>query len=292
MDLFRSGWLTSRWGWLILWTGFFVVSVLLVIIFHVAGIHPWSDTTSERVAWYHQEQCETVDTSGFFLQVHNFWSNFAYLAAGLLILCLNDSWIGRYIGAVLIFLGLGSGWFHGTLTEFGQTVDMVGVYAALLVLIAYGFVEMIPLEQDGPWAWTVVLTATVIGAVGGILRTKIKFFDSDYFTPLLVFILLAYMGCVALRYNMKAQDSAVMPFLGFLALGVVALIFKFTDGDKNLLANYGGIYDKCFYGHSSIVQGHALWHALSAGMFVCVFEYFRSFLARSRTVWPWRLTQS
>lgn len=305
MDPFRSGWFTSRWDWLIAWAACFVPAVLLVGIFHFAGVRPWANPPPDRIESYEHEQCEAIDTSGVFFQVQNFWSNFAYFAAGLLLLGLNDSWVGRYIGGVLIFLGLGSAWFHGTLSENGQTADIMGVYAALLVMIAYGFVEMIPLEQDGPWAWTVVLTATAIGAVGGILRTKIKFFDSDYFTLVLIFILLVYMVCVALRYpaqrlsreerialGLKAQDSAVMPFVGFLTLGVVALIFKFTDGDKNLLANYGGEYDKCFYGHGSLIQGHALWHALSAGMFVCVFEYFRSFLARSRTVWPWRLPQS
>jgi hypothetical protein len=288
MDPFRPGWLTGRWGWLILWSGFFFFSVLLILILQLAGVHPWSNSTAERIDSYHHEQCEAVNTSAFFLQVHNFWSNYVYIAAGLLILCLNDSWTGRYIGAVLLFLGFGSAWFHGTLAETGQTVDMMGVYAVLLVMIAYGFIELIPLENDGTAVWVILALATILGLLAGYLRGSLKLFDSDYFTPYLVFFLLCYQGLLRWRYR-KAQEPVLAPFLAFLGFGVIALLFKFTDGDKNLLADYGGDYEKCLYGHNSLIQGHAQWHALSAVMFVCIFEYIRSFLARSRTAWPWRL---
>jgi Ceramidase len=284
-----SDFLRGRWGWLALWGSFLILCVIVTLTYHFGHIKPWSDVTADRIAWYHHEECENVDTSGVFLQVHNFWSNFAYLAAGMMIVCLNDSSIGRAVGVVLIFLAFGSAWFHGTLTEAGQTVDVAGVYAALLAMCAYGFIEMVPLEYDSITSWLIFSLAVVLGVVAGIIRTKVSFFSSDYFTPFLVFILVVYMISGALRYQ-RDRSPLLWPGLAAGVAGLLAVIFKFTDGDDNfLLAQHGGDYEKCFYGHGSLFQGHAWWHLLSAVMFLCVFEFVRSLLERSRTVWPWRL---
>ncbi len=290
MDLSNWRWVHGRWGWLIITVACFLLCLIAVLIFHFAKVRPWADISPDRIAWYHHEQCENVDTSGFLLQVYNFWSNFGYLAAGLLIVCLNDSIVGRAVGVVLIFLAFGSAWFHGTLTETGQTVDMAGVYAVLLTMCAYGYIEMVPLEYDSIATWLIFSGAVILGIVAGFIRLTVRFFSSDYFTPFLVFIMVVYMVSGGLRYNKRDHGPLLWPAVGAGISGLLAVIFKFSDGDDNfLLAQHGGDYEKCLYGHGSIIQGHALWHVLSAVMFVCVFEFFRSLLERSRTVWPWRL---
>lgn len=285
-------WLASlfslRWGWLTIWALCVVALLLFFLVMTVAGVHPWSDVTKDRVAWYHQEECEQVTTSGFFLQFHNFWSNLAFLAAGLLILWFSTAYMARAIGIVFILLAAGSGWFHGTLGEVSQTVDIMTTYSALTVLIAYAFIELVPLEQDGVAAWLLFSAAVVLGAVAGILRTTVHFFDSDYFTPFLVIILVIYMGVLISRCT---DGSALLwPGIFTAVFGLLAVVFKFTDGDKNLFANHGGVYSKCSYAPSGLWQGHALWHLLSAAMFVCMFEYIRSVRNRSRSVWPWRIS--
>lgn len=280
---------SKRWGWLTIWAICFVFVVLFSLVMNLANVHPWSDVSKDRVAWYHQEECEKVDQSSFFLQFLNFWSNFAYLAAGLLIVWLSTSGVGRAIGIVLIVLAVGSGWFHGTLTEFGQTFDMVGVYCVLTVMIAFGFIELIPLEQDGMAACLLFAGALILGTIAGILRTRLPLFDSDYFTPLLVGLLVFYMVMVYVRYK-TGRDPLLWPVIGFAGSGLLALILKFTDGDKNLFASHGGAYSKCTYDPAGMIQGHALWHVLSAVMFVCIFEYIRSVQSRSQSVWPWRVS--
>ncbi len=290
MSSFPSGWLKGRWGWLVIWTTAFVVCALVALICHLAELHPWSDVSADRIAWYHREECENVDTKGFFLQLLNFWSNFAYLATGLMILCLNEKPLGRFVGIVFLFLAVGSGWFHGTLSEFGQTVDIAGVYVALLAIAFYGFVEMVPLEHTDPKVWILMGGAVVLGVVGAFVRGNVHFFDSDYFTPMLVFIILVYMVSSAFRYPGPNQANLLLPGLGALVLGLAALVFKFTDGDDNALADNGKVYAKCLYGPESPIQGHAIWHSLSALMFLCMFEFFRSLKGRSQSVFPWRTT--
>jgi len=72
-----------------------------------------------------------------------------------------------------------------------------------------------------------------------------------------------------------------------VVVGVLALVCKFTDGTKNLFAKHDGNLGECFWGEESPIQGHALWHALSAVMFLCMFEFFRYMGGRSRSVFPW-----
>ena len=287
-DMSLASLFSTRWGWLTVWVMCLVVAVVFTLIMSLAHVRPWTDVSTSRVAWYHQEECEKVDTSGFWLQTLNFWSNFSYLAGGIVITWLSDFRLGKGIGIVLIALSVGSLWFHGTLTEFSQTIDIVGVYAALIVLIGYGFIELIPLDMDGVAAWLIFAGAIILGTIAGFLRTSLKVFDSDYFTPLLVVMLLIYMLMVYLRYR-RGAAPLLPPFLAFVGTGILAMVFKFTDGDKNLAAPYGGNYSKCLYAPTSPIQGHALWHILSGLMFVCIFEYIRSVRSATRSVWPWRV---
>ena len=285
---------SKRWGWLTIWGICFCGFLLLVLVMVVAKVHPWSDIDPTRITWYHQEECEQVTPTSFLLQVFNFWSNFAYLAAGLLIVWLSTSHIGRLVGVVFIMLAIGSGWFHGTLTEFGQTVDIVGVYAALAALIAYAIVELFemddvfwPLDQISFPVLGLLLGCLVLSVVAGILRGAVGFFKSDYFTPMLVIILFVYM--VVLIWKSSNGVALVVHLLITVAIGVLALIFKFTDGDDNGLAKHHGDFAQCSYSPGGLIQGHALWHILSALMFVLMFEYIRYVRERSQSVFPWRV---
>jgi hypothetical protein len=256
-----------------------------MLVMTIAGAHPWVHTTPDRVEGYRHEHCETVDAKGVFVQGVNFWSNFAYLAAGLLILSRSDFAFGKAVGIVLIFLAFGSGWYHGTITETGQTADMMGVYCALLVMIVYAMLKVMSISSDSTAAWLLFIVFMALGCFAGILRTKLHFFDSDYFTPLLVGILVIYMVVEAIGpidwgqsgfiyFAWKTDWRPVLLWTTVAVLsGLVAVIFKFTDGSKNLFADHGGDYSKCAYDHGSIIQGHALWHIFSAVMFVAIFEY-------------------
>jgi len=288
MDFPLSDLLPKAWNWTLLWAACLVLVLLLSLVMNLAGAHPWSSTTADRIDQYRHEQCETVDKSAFFLQSMNFWSNFAYLAAGLLVIWRSDFAFGKAIGWVLIALAIGSGWFHGTLTETGQTADMMGVYCALLVMILYGLLKVLAVSSDSVTAWVLFIVFMGIGCLAGITRTHVHFFDSDYFTPMLVFILFVYMiveaigsidwsnsGFIYFAWRTNWVPVLLWTSVAFLS-GLVAVIFKFTDGDKNLAAKHDGDYSKCLYDHGSIIQGHALWHIFSAVMFWAIFEYIRA----------------
>lgn len=277
---------TGRWTWLTIWLVVLAVTIAIVVIAQIANWHPWSTVSAARITFYRREECEWVNLAGFFLQLMNFWSNFAYLALGLLIVT-HDSRFGQVIGATFLLLAFGSGWFHGTLSEWGQTFDIAGVYCGLLAIASYGFVEFFGFEHDTTASKLLMIAAIALGIVGALLRTQIHLFDSDVFTPILVVAVLIFGVALAFRIP-HSKHELLWPGIWAVVSGLVALWFKFSDGTDNLLAKHHGDYAQCSYQPQALYQGHAIWHALSAFMFLCMFEYFRSLGARSRPVFPWR----
>jgi hypothetical protein len=277
---------TSIPRWFILWTALLLTVLGLVILAQMAGLHPWSTVPLARVTFYHREECELVDIMGFLLQFQNFWSNFAYLAIGLLI-AAHGSALGRVVGWTFVFLSVGSGWFHGTLSELGQTLDIAGVYCGLLAVAVFGFVELESMPPSAPLGWALMIGAIVLGFAAAFLRTQIPIFNSNLFTPILVGLVLVF-GLFTAWKLASWNHELLWPGVFALVAGLGALLFKFTDGDDNLLAKYGGDYSQCSYAPSSLVQGHAIWHVLSAFMFLAMFEFFRSLTVRHPTVFPWR----
>lgn len=286
--------LVRRWSWLIICGGCILVVACIALLGSVASGSPWADVASTDVKAYRSEQCEAIDKTAFFLQIANFWSNFAYLAAGLMILFFNRSMPGRFIGGSLCFLALCSAWFHGTLTGLGQTLDIVGVYAVLLAIVAYGFIELMNWEYDDWQSWALMIGAVVVAFIGGFLRSEVIVFNSDVFTPALVVVIIGWMVWSALARNTPrgvepaAEGNMWWGFGITVSAGLFALVFKYTDGTDNLLAKHDGHYYECLYSHTSVIQGHALWHIFTAVMFVGMFEYFRAFRMRSESPFPWR----
>jgi len=281
-----------RWLWFYTWLAVLFVSIALVAYADRLGFRPWSGVAQDRIVWYHYEECEGVTLTRFLLQFSNFWSNFAYLAVGLILISLNDSLLGRLLGGAFCFLTFGSGYFHGSLSELGELLDIAGVYMALLAIIAYALIELFEWRSTDPRAIALTVAAFVFAFVAAIYRTKVWLFNSSVLTPLLVVAILVAGAIAYFKFKLRNEHKLLAPGLGALGFGLIALVGKFTDGDNNALARYGGDYAKCLYAPDAWFQGHASWHVLSAGMFYCMFEFFRSFRRRSRPVFPWRLAGS
>jgi hypothetical protein len=275
-----------RWSWLFIFGGCVVIVALIAIFGALGDQSPWAPD-ADRIAKYHEEQCEKVYVDAFFLQFHNFWSNFIFFAGGLLILFFNRSMPGSFVGSAMVFLFFGSAGFHGTLTSPGQTMDMIGVYAVLLTIIAYAFIEVVGWEYRTWPTWAIMIGAVVLAVIGGIIRRSNNFFESGRFAALTVIIIVIYMVTAAfvpaarLRIEPVAQGNMLWSAGIAVLAGVLALLFKFTDGADNWPS-------ECLYGPSSIVQGHALWHFFAGIMFVAMFEYFRALRMRSDSPFPWR----
>jgi hypothetical protein len=96
--------------------------------------------------------CEAI-RAGAIAQPANFWSSFAFVLTGLLL------WERRLFAATLMLVGVGSAYYHASLTFAGQVADIAGMYGIATAAILYG----IRRKRAFAGGWFVAANALLIG---------------------------------------------------------------------------------------------------------------------------------
>lgn len=221
------------------------------------------------------EYCEFDHVHRFFRQPVNTYSNLAYCWLGALVLGIARydakhqlqpglNQLARFpllsvlMGVCLVYLGLGSGFFHASLTYVGQRVDMNGTYSVLLTLAGIALyhalpTQAIPAAQKNYWVVTLVVLI--------VLFLKIALWiPSSRLVPALILLLNLLMIIQYVRFRKVYRPGLIL--LG-LALVVMAIKIRTLDVQKVGCAPH------------SLFQGHALWHLLTALSTFCSYAFFR-----------------
>lgn len=229
----------------------------------------------------HPEYGERIYPDSVFRTRMNTWSNIVYVCFGFYAVALSIyDWKRKWslergylmvapvqtflFGIAGIYLGLGSGFFHASLTRYGQQCDVGAMYATLICLAGLAIGSWLPMlrlpktNQIFP-TWPILSISVVLGSV------YFSYFKWDYsfseISGYLSRVLILFAGVSAITPGKHLQIR------WFLA-GVLALVLGSWIRDLD-------IADR-FTGPDSIFQGHAIWHVLTCLMYVCWFFYFRS----------------
>ena len=167
-------------------------------------------------------------------------------------------------GLAGIYLGLGSGFFHASLTRYGQQCDVGGMYATMICLAAFAIGSWLPrirvprTHRLFP-TWPVLAVLVISGSVYfSIYKWDYSFSEiSGYLTGILV--LFAGVSLI--------QPGKYLQFRWFAA-AVVAITLGSKIRDLDIAGKFSG--------PDAIFQGHALWHVVSCLFYVFLFAYFRS----------------
>ncbi|MEZ0484653.1 ceramidase domain-containing protein [Fibrella aquatica] len=222
------------------------------------------------------EYCEFNNVARFFHQRMNTYSNLAYFFFGVLILLIANydqsrlSSINRQnrleafpalsalMGLCFIYLSFGSAFFHASLTWIGQRVDMNGTYGITLVLVTialYHVLHGIRLTSLAKTVWVVSLVALII------VFLKVALLVSS--AILLPSLILSLLVLIAINYIQFRQKRSGIVAVASLVLMVVAVKFRTLDVQKIGCDPH------------SLVQGHSIWHLLTALSSVCSYSFFR-----------------
>jgi len=223
------------------------------------------------------DQCEALHKSSLFMEPQNTWSNFGYLAAGLLIILRSRTVFGKFVGPVLCALFLFSGLYHAVpISETFQFLDVASIYWVMIAMIAYSAYGLLNR------AMTVELTGGGSIAIGCILlggfvmaktRTDIIIFDSTYavLEMGLILLILFFIGFVpSSRVKALSEAEKALYLLALtLATGLSAFFRLFdglSDGHPKLLCYPEGML--------GFLQAHAVWHILGAASLLITYDYF------------------
>lgn len=250
-----------------------ILTLLLILIFFIyKDVNVWQSMTPARELTspdYH----EHIHESSIFRTRFNTWSNLAFVYAGIFMLCLalydmkkkfslKQGYIVAtpfqtiFVALTFIYLGLGSGFFHASLTRFGQQCDVGGMYAASLSLVLVSLGSWIPYITSNSkkiMTWPFIVSA---GVLGSILMTVYKWsLSSGKLLPLFIVSLVIFIVADLFHKTRKLQIRWFLFALISLGAGIA---FRTADVD---------------FGYW---PGHSIWHVLLAMYIGFIYLYHRS----------------
>jgi hypothetical protein len=240
-----------------------LILVALLLATYVVMAESGFDERSEKKIG-DMTACE-LNRDGYIRQPANAFSNFAIVITGLLILHRMDTmprqssatYAGRLTspygektveswlyGVSVIAVGMGSFFFHGSMTKFGLEFDKIAMAVWILLPITYAFIRAI---GAGRLSHLILWSATSVASGWAIL-----FVDHFGITDL-YFILIPIWAALEIIAHLRHKFGFNRYMLLGSALFLVAYLIRAKgEGDDAI----------CY--PESLLQWHAIWHILSA----------------------------
>jgi len=245
----------------------FALITLVGVAFGIFGNYSWANWL--RATCYPNCFCEAA-RGGPIEQLSNTYSNLAYVLIGLLIvwgnkgnggnegknLMMSSSVYPITYGVTVIAIGAGSFFYHGSLTEIGRWFDWFGMYLYASFIILYNASRLRKLSG----AWFVIAYAIFnIALAAVIFNTAPNIRQQIFGLMIAVTLILEYF--VRRTHKPTIQSKWLYAALGCLVLAYTIWIL---DNTRVLCAP------------TSLIQGHAAWHILTAMAAGLMFIYYRS----------------
>jgi len=216
--------------------------------------------------------CEAI-SSGLVAQASNAWSNGGFVLVGLAVLAAvggvagsglmaRDDRVRRLYGAVAVFLGVGSFLFHGTMRAWGGYLDLLSMHVFIGFLLAY---DLARIRGWGHAAFSAALWPLVAMFAGVLLVVPPEHGKTVF--AVLVVVTLALEAVVGRGRTVVHRVPWFWAGIGtFVAANVVWNLSR---------------TGRPWCDPESLLQGHALWHLLTAATVWCLYRYLSADEARA-----------
>lgn len=229
---------------------------------HLTPGCPWwalSELRLPNVDWCEAQRCSWV------VEPANTASNLAYLAVGLALLWLardSSSRPLRFFGPAALIVGLSSGIYHASYTFVLQILDFFAMYVFCYLLLTLNLRRLGVLSPEAwrRWYWLLVVGTTALTVAVDFLGVPIQG---------IVFALIVGVAASELRLWLREPGTSRGWFLAALALIAAGGVFSALDVTRVW----------CDPWHP-FLQGHAIWHLLSALALAAAYLHYRQFEAR------------
>lgn len=257
-----------------------VLFVFIGVFVAFKNVPVWADFIPAD-EFLNPEYGERIYPDSIFRTRVNTWSNLVYVCFGFYAIGLSIyDWKQKLplergyltyapvqtflFGLTGIYLGLGSGFFHASLTRYGQQCDVGGMYATLICMAAIAIGSWLPrlqiaVNRQSFYSWPFLAIITILGSVYfSYYKWEYSFSQiSNYLSGIL--ILFAGVSLI--------QPGKYLQFRWFVA-GLLAITLGSKIRDLDIAGQFSA--------PDSIFQGHAVWHLVSCLFYVFLLLYFRS----------------
>ena len=216
---------------------------------------PWSTWMRPNMKWCENNLCAWITAPA------NTWSNLAYIVVGILML----RQAGRrrrtlfLFGPACIATGVCSLLFHASYTWFFQWFDFLGMYIFAWMPI------ILNLRRLGTLSARQQVRAYIAG-VGSCGLLTVAFFYARL--PFQLIVLVLILTSIAQEYHLRTKDKRadLRMFLISIAMLATAGLFSALDA-----------LDIMCDPDNHFLQGHAIWHLLSAVALYFTFGHYAQF---------------
>lgn len=205
--------------------------------------------------------CERPNQNSPIRQTANTISSLGYIFSGALALTSSKN-ARRFsrghaviFGASSLVIGIGSAFYHASLTFTGQFFDVLGMFMLATLMLVYAFERIWGLR----FAATVGLYLTIVLFLS-LLQISLP--DTRRFVFALALIIALFFEA---RY-LKQQTPIIATKKLRLGITLLAVAYVIWILDNTRIV--------CF--ETSLMQGHALWHLLGAASVWLLYQYYAS----------------
>jgi hypothetical protein len=221
---------------------------------------PWWEAR-ERFGPPNVDWCERA-VCGWASEPANTWSNLAYLLVALGCWGLarrEGSRVLRHFAGTLGAVGLASLVYHASNNYLTQLLDFAGMYLVVFLLATLALHRLGRLRAERQVAVHAGLTLLGLGLI-----PPLRALGVPYQGLVLAGILFVIGAEWRLRGRVRARGAGHGRFLAGLALLTLAGVASALDVTRTVCLP-----------DAAVLQGHAVWHVLSAASLGCTAAYFR-----------------
>lgn len=205
--------------------------------------------------------CEAAATHRPIRQTANAISSLAFVFSGILVLVRRNPtsrlpWgYSLIIGIASLIIGIGSAFYHASLTFIGQFFDVFGMFLLAAFLLVYALERI----------WNLRLTTTLgLYLIFNLILSWLQFAIPE--TRRYAFAIVLIMALLfEYYYRVKSKPQIAARWLR-LGMGLLTAAYIIWILDNTRLV--------CF--ETSLLQGHALWHILGAVSVLFLHKYYVS----------------
>jgi hypothetical protein len=211
--------------------------------------------------------CEKVRSDDLIRQPVNTWSSLAFVLAGSAIFLSDQkrrkSALRLRLSKASVFLlalstvviGIGSAFFHASLTLVGQFFDVFGMYLLTSFMLAYALQRLFRWNDGLMVAFYISINLLLSGLLYEVPETRRYVFA--------IVLLLAIIFEMLVR-RLRTTQIAVRWWNSGLMLFLIGYVIWILDNTRVLCSP------------NSLLQGHSVWHILGAVAVFCLFRYYSS----------------
>lgn len=228
---------------------------------------PWSGWTPPNVDWCEEQLCSYI------VNPADTWSNLAYIALGWL-MWRHARRLGRpdleIFGPAGVAVGVFSFAYHASYTYFLQFFDFVGMFLFCFTVITANALRLGWVEPRRQWAFLIGGTVGFSALVPIVSETSVPI---QSLVALLILTIIGQEGLIRVRQPAGAPPVRYGLFAAALALIAAAGLSSLADVTRT-------VCDPT----NHFIQGHALWHVLSACSLYALYLFYASMPGRRKSM--------